>query len=212
MNILSKISLSALTSAILLCMNTPSFADGGRAHEAEGSHYGYGQPTTVTNLSATLTPGSTAPSGYTGTGRIIFTYNSTNTNGAGSLHASILLPVDGSIIKDSNGAASSISTLTTTSGTACTLSISDINFIYPSSTTTTAAATSITENAEYKLSVSVTGAATSAPALTASIGSCSSVTVPKAGDIVSVAVPVASSTTGATITLTGTFATLGAYH
>lgn len=190
MQITSKIILSTLASAILLCFNASVLAD------RNGGHNGiHGTPSPVTNLGATLV----GASGFTGTGSIRY---SSNTSG-GSLNASIHLPVDGVTILDSNTATGNVYTLTVSSGAStiasCSLVISDIDFTY-----NTTLATHI-EVAEYAASVSERGTT-----YTASIGNCgaSTTTLPvlAATDTVSI------SLNGATPILTGTLAALTGHY
>ena len=186
MKLLSKVGFSVMASAIMLCMNTSAFAEGGRNHSNNGT-----PPPVITNLSASLT----GTSGLTGT-----VWYTSSSAGGGRLQASIHLPVDGTTILDSNTAVSSQYALQLGStGTVCTLIISDVDFTYA-----TLGAAPV-EVAEYKAAVSETGTTA-----TASIGNCytgSSATTVfpaiTAGESVNVSL-VAAGVTSPTL-LTGTF-------
>lgn len=179
-----NVSLLALTSSFLVLMNTPALSQG--LLIGKGGHYGI--PATITNLSATLT----GESGFTGTGTIRYFYNTSNNNS--NLQANIFLPVDGTTIKDSNTAVSNIYTLTinTSPATICSLVINDIDVNYNNATTPTTQ----TETAQYQTSVSEVGAA-----VTAFIGSCSTLGTLAASNTVSVSLSGASAPI-----LTGTLA------
>ena len=147
MKILSKVGLSVMASAVMLCLSASAFADGNRGHSGGGT-----PPPVITNLSASLT---STTSGLTGT--VWYTSSSAG----GRLQASIHLPVDGTTILDSNTAVSSQYALQLGTGTICTLVISDIDFTYIT------LGSAPTEVAEYKTAVSETGTTA-----TASIGNC----------------------------------------
>jgi hypothetical protein len=187
MKSVSKFSVSAMAAAIAFCMNTTSFA--------EVSAYGM-MPSNITALGAILT----GAAGFTGTGTVRYISNSSNNSG--SLQAKITLPVTASSTAYNTAAAATYA-LTISNGAtvmaSCTLSVSDINFVYSSSTTTTPPALT-SSSAEYGLSVSQTGGTTAT--VTSSIGSCSQVSALASGYTISVA----STAAGSTPILTGTLA------
>ena len=188
MNIL-KISIASL-----LFISAPVFANGGFI--GFGGHSNR-VPSTIINLSANLAAtSSTAQTPVsTATGSVSYFYNSASGNS--NLQADLHLPIDGTVIKDSNAAVNNTYTLTvnaagsTTPLATCTLVISDIDALYNKASSTPTVPALI---AQYQNAVSEVGST-----VTAFAGDCSLLGSLSATDTVNV-----SLTGSTTPILTGT--------
>lgn len=186
---------SVLALAVMSGLSASAFADN-EHHSSSTVPNSPSAATTVTRLGVTLAPVTV---GYTGTGSIQYASSTTG----GSVRATVHLPVDGTIIADSNTAvtlaAGNQVVLTVSSGatTLATyyLAASDIDFTYSAATTISA------ETVEYAVAASEN----SALVYTLNLGSTTGTTFPAlaAGDTVTLTVNGTNVLTGALVANTG---------
>ena len=190
----AKSGLIGLTTAMLLSLSSVTFAYHDHGPNLKFSNALAPLPaagftpsaSTSTNLAVSLT----AEAGYTGYNGTVWSNSDSN---GGIFHASITVPVDGTLITTA-AAATNVYTLqindsTNVNGIAtCSLVISDIDFTY--------SGTTLTESAEYKVSVNEAGTA----AATATLGGCVSST----GSSTTTILPVLAAGDVVTISLAGT--------